>query len=763
MTKIRLFFNFLKTKKGVAVSLVFFAIVFNTVLLWPEIAIPTLSLNDEVLHLTASQEASSVLKQGRDPTDFWLPQIGLGYPLFHHYQHLPHTVLAIINQFTHSFLSLPRLLDFSRYFLLVLYPLSIFWAMHRFGFSHLAGGFAALVASLLSTEALYGLDYGSYIWRGSGLYTQLWAMFFLPLALAELYHAITKKNHLFWAVFLSAVVLLSNLIYGYILFLSAVLFVFLQPKKEKILFRLKRLALIVFLVGLVTSYFLVPFFLNRAYLSRSILVASFKYDSFGIFKVLGDLFSGALFDYGRFPTLTIFFFLGTALIVSRRSKENYCFLLWLTVFWLFLYFGRSTWGVFLNILPFSRFLQFHRFIGGFHLAAVMTMGAGGALVFERVRKISFRLVIFLILIFGAILLSVYIERIKFYGQNSKWRLENQQAFSIAEEELSEIKQTLKDLSPGRVYAGLPATWGSYPYYQVKFVPFYAIFPQWGVDSFGYAYHAEALAGDVRLHFDDTKLEQYNLFNIRYVLLHQTWTPAYYYSKVKEFKNYVLYEVPTTGYFDLVDVPAVFYGRTSDFYYPNFKWLSSSLPELKQHPLLEIGDTPEKTFGLPVFSFQKVDAKILDGFSRVQPERGKILNEKLGVNQYQVQFEAKRDCYLVLKTNYHPGWQVYLDHKEVSALMLAPGFVGIKVQPGTHEALFVYRPPVYRFPLLVFGIFILSIMFFDYRKPFIAKRFKKPLLRLNNLGKRLKINYLKTFIKKGGKPGDDVEKIDSQRL
>ena len=545
--------------------------------------------------------------------------------------------------------------------------------------------------------------------------------------------------------------------------MSAVLFVFLQLKKGEILFRLKRLALIVFLVGLVTSYFLIPFFIDRAYLNRSVWEASFKYDSFGIFKVLGDLFSGALFDYGRFPTLTIFFFLGTALIVSRRSKENYCFLLWLTVFWLFLYFGRPTWGALFDILPFGQYLHLHRFIGGFHLAAVMTMGAGGALVFERVRKISFRLVIFLILIFGAILLPVYIERIKFYGQNSKWRLENQQAFSIAKEELSDIKQALKDLPPGRIYAGPPAGWGDYPYYRIGSVPFYSIFPQWGVDSFGYAYHAEALASDVRLHFDDTKFEQYNLFNIRYVLLHQTWTPAYYYSKVKEFKNYVLYEVSTTGYFDLVDVNAVFYGAPSEFYQANSQWLFSSLPELKQHPLLEIGNMREKTFGLPVFSFQKVDAKILDGFSQAQPERGKILNEKLGVNKYQVQFEAKRDCYLILKTNYHPGWQVYLDNSQVFPVMLAPGFVGIKVQPGTHQALFVYQPPIYRFPLLVLSIFILSIMFFDYRRPFIVKRFKKPLLRLNNLGKRLKINYLRTLIKKRGELGDDVDKIDSQRL
>ncbi len=699
--------NFLKTKKGIAISLLFLAIVFNAVLLWSEVATPAPSLNDEVLHFTATQQASSILQTGKDPTDFWLPQIGLGFPLFHHYQHLPHIILAIINQFTSFFFSLSRLFDFSRYLLLILFPLSIFLAMRRFGFDYLAAGFSALVASLLSTEALYGLDYGSYIWRGTGLYTQLWTIFFLPLALAEIYLVIRKKGYLFLAIFLSAIVLLSHMLYGYILFLSSVLFVFLQLKKEEVFSRLKRLALIIFLVCLVTSYFLVPFLLDKEYMNRSIWEPSFKYDSFGALKVLGNLFRGTLLDYNRFPALTILFFLGIILIILRYSKENYRFLLWLTILWLFLYFGRSTWKFFLNILPFSQYLHFHRFIGGFHLAAIMVIGTGSALVFERVQKISPRFVIFVILIFIVILSPVYIERIKFYSENSKWRVETQQAFSSAQEELSDIQQTLKDLPPGRVYAGLYATWGNYPYYRISYVPFYAIFSQWGFDSFGYAYHAEALTDDLRLLFDDTKPEQYNLFNIRYVLLHQTWTPAYYYSKIKEFKNYILYEVPTTGYFDLVDAPAVFYGEPKDFYYPNSKWLFSSLPELKQHPILEIGNTPEKTFGLPVFSFRKVDEKILNDLAQVQPNnRGEILNEKVETNKYEVQFEAKRDCYLILKTNYHPSWQVYLDNEKVSPVMLAPGFIGVKVKSGIHQVLFSYKPPFYRIPLLIFGVLIL---------------------------------------------------------
>lgn len=34
------------------------------------------------------------LAAGQNPTDFWLAPVGLGYPFFHHYQHLAYLPLA---------------------------------------------------------------------------------------------------------------------------------------------------------------------------------------------------------------------------------------------------------------------------------------------------------------------------------------------------------------------------------------------------------------------------------------------------------------------------------------------------------------------------------------------------------------------------------------------------------------------------------------------------------------------------------------------
>ena len=705
--------SFLNNEKRIALSLLFIAIIFNAIFLWSEVAVKTFNLNDEVLHQTSAKQASLALKGGANPSDFWFSQIELGYPLFHYYQHLPQVALATIDQITGKFFPLSRLFDLSLYLFLVFFPLSIFWAALRFGFDYLTSGFSALVASLLSTNGLLGFDYGSYIWRGSGLYPQLWGMFFLPLALAEIYLFINKKGNLFAAVLLSVIVLLSQVFCGYVLVLSSLIFIFLQLNRQEIAKRLKNFLAIFISVGVVVSYFYLSIILDSKYINRSRWEPLWKWDSFGAKKVLSDLFSGQLFDFGRFPSLTILFFISliSLLIFKYYRKEVYRLLLVFTVFWLVLFFGRPTLGFILNNLPFSYFIQLHRFIVGFHLFAIFLIGAGLSLIYQKIvqqKFIIYRLIFWLGLVL--IILPAYLGQAKFYQENKTWRIENQTAFSNEKQELSDITQTLKGLPPGKVYAGLPGTFGKFPYYTIGFVPLYAIIPQLGLDSFGYAYFGEALTTDVRLDFNEARPDEYNLFNVRYVLLHKTWTPASFYIKIKEFKNYVLYEVPTTGYFDLISAPAVFYGKSADFYSPNFKWLLSAMPASKQNPILELSSTPQNTFGLPAFTFGKVDDKVISSLSKPQAQKGEILSEKTGLNTYQAQFRADSDCYLMLKVNYDPGWQVYLDSKKVLPVMLSPGFIGIKVAPGLHQVVFSYQPPWFRTPLFILGIFTLLIIF-----------------------------------------------------
>jgi hypothetical protein len=62
--------------------LVFIAVV-------PELRIGAPDLNDSALHLTLAMRADEAITRGESPIDFWHPDVGLGYPIFRHYQHLP--------------------------------------------------------------------------------------------------------------------------------------------------------------------------------------------------------------------------------------------------------------------------------------------------------------------------------------------------------------------------------------------------------------------------------------------------------------------------------------------------------------------------------------------------------------------------------------------------------------------------------------------------------------------------------------------------
>jgi hypothetical protein len=717
--------SFFQTQHGVALLLVVTALLFNAVFLWSEFGVTTYDANDIALHLTATQQASLAIRQNVDPTDFWLTQVDLGYSLFHSYQHFPHVYLAVIDQFTSQIISLPQLFDLSIYILLVFFPLSVYTAMRRFGFEYLAAGLAAFFCSLLSTNTLMGIEYSSYIWLGYGLFTQLWGVFFFPLALAEVYRIQKGDGSWFLAVLFSAIVLLSHLIYGYILIGTALLLIFLVPNLPEIYSRFKKTVVFLVLTGIVTLYSFYSLLSDIAYVNRTVFMDTAYYTSHGAGTVLNWLVTGQLFDYGRVPVLTVFFFLSLFVVFWFRlwKDEKYRLLLVLSFFWFLAYFGPATWGNYIyTVFPFSQNILFNRFIGGFQIGAVMLTGACLPMLFDWVKQYSekkwgshtTKIPIIIGIVFMLVMIPVFYERIQFYDLNTQWKTDNQIAFLTKNQELSDIQKTINTLPPGRVYAGVPFDFGNDPAYKIKFTFLYTILPQLGLDTFGYQYSALGFAADTRMNFDNTRYEQYDLFNIRYVLLAKSWTPAYYYTKIKEFDDYVLYTVPTSGYFDLVDVPAVFYGPKEDVYYVGTKWMVSDLTKQKQNPILVFSTDPQNISGLPSYSFYQVyyDPPILTSLSNPQLPAGIITNESVKINVYTAKFTATRDSYLMLKTNYHPGWSVTVDGKKVKPVILEPGYIGVPVTAGTHSADFVYSPNPYRKAMFVFGILTLIVLFYN---------------------------------------------------
>ncbi len=695
------------------------AIAFNLYYLRSEIFVDVPKLNDGVLHLLTLGYVNGSLQPSSGFADPWMPPVGMGYPFLHYYQQLPYLPPALIHRLIPGS-SLVDIFNRTSYLLLCFFPISVYWSMRRLGFSRVTSSIGGLLAPLIATDGLYGFDYNSYVWRGWGLYTQLWGMILLPMTIAQGYVTLKSGKGYAWTVLLLAATITCHLIYGYMAVWSLLLLAVLQPSPRELIVRGKRLALVLGLTALVTAYFVVPLWLDGAYNNHSVWELQEKFDSFGAGPILGKLFTGELLDFGRFPSMTILLALGAAACLWRIREERYRLPIALFVFWLVFYFGRPTWGPLLDLLPLGKDVPLHRLIGGVHLAAIYLMAIGLAFPWRwAVSKASHaehtRRLLYLALpavLTVAILYPVYQERAHYLDDNQALMQANHDSYARESTDIEDLFKTLKGLPPGRVYAGLPAQWGGQ--YKVGSIPMYALVTANNLDSLGRLYFPFSLNGDIQYLFDDTNQSEYNLFNVRYVIAPVGRTLPDFVRPVATFGRHRLYEVQTTGYFDFVDSNVAFTGQRNDFYPAAAAWLRSGLPQAKQHPAVYLEGSPPP--GEPVHSLTAVPSVVttLDSTAKATP--GRLISQTISPDEYTAVVDMQRESYLLLKVTYHPSWHVTVDGQPADDVMLMPSYQGVKLAPGPHIIRFEYTvSPIRGYLLLVALLTILSLLLVHWRR------------------------------------------------
>lgn len=652
-----------------------------------ELCLDCPDLNDSAYHLALALRADEAAQRGDAPIDFWYPDVALGFPLFRHYQHLPHLFLVAVHRLTGGYVSIPVLFRVVLGGLLTVFPLALFVSLRRFGLTPLIAGCAALVAPLVSTPHLYGLGFESYLWGGSGLYAQLFAIVLMPLALAESYQAVCTGRRLALAAVLLAACFLSQLVYGYMAALSTLAFVVPRGARLRKAGRLAVLLLVAFLVG---SYFFVPALRDAEFANHSVWEKPEKWNSLGAQAVLRYLVTGQLFDFGRWPVLTILVAIGLICAVWR-GNEPLRLIAGLFLAWLLLYFGRPTWGRLIDFLPLARDIPLHRLIGAMHLFGLILAGRGLAWVVRSIglfrrwpRALGAAAALLILLAPGVYERAGYLKRS--YG----WKSAAQAAIA-ADPDLQPLLGELRTLTGGRVYVGLPSR--PQEYLRVGGIPLTAFCLVAGIDTLGFLWIPISYASDVQVWFNPDDETHCQTFGVRYLVFDDRRVPPKFATLRTQVGRYRVYEVEDVSYSGVADVPYAIPCTKRTVYPVGEAWLRSRLPRWHIYPALAVAgrapaDLPQKP----------LDPNDLPRSLSSLPIAATSLRQ---LTPWACDLDLPRSGAVLRRGSYHPGVRATVDGAAAAVFPVAPGFAAVTVSSGRHEVRFTYDPGV-RWPWFLVG-------------------------------------------------------------
>jgi hypothetical protein len=201
-----------------------FALAFNAILLAPEVHIERVPVNDLAFHVAASQRLGQGVANAEPFLEPWASEWSLGFPLWRIYQPLPHLIAATVMKACRWFAPPAATFAALYYLLLVLLPGSLYLGARLMGLGPLGAGFAAVLimsASGGGDFGRYGLSYGAFAWRGSGLFTELVALEVMLPTLGLVARSIDSGKGQTGAALGLALTSLSHKFFGYVAFVSA--------------------------------------------------------------------------------------------------------------------------------------------------------------------------------------------------------------------------------------------------------------------------------------------------------------------------------------------------------------------------------------------------------------------------------------------------------------------------------------------------------------------------------------------------------------
>ncbi len=808
--------------KYIAYFILLITIIFNLWLNYPESQILA-DPNDNIFQFSLVNRTNWVWENYGCPfslsclpnlIDHNVPNWAEGYPLPFYYSHVPqiatvssyHLIVKPLTSSLHIQYSLYQYYNLTRYLLLTFFPLSVFLALRIVGFSPILAALAAFFAVNFSTDGLYGIDPPSYLWRGYGLTSQLYAIIFLPLAIAFTYKALSSENskhearntkqiqiteiqntkrfenshfsiiskfgfrysNLFLAIFFLILTTAGHLGIGIIGILSTIPFLFFDLNIKHILSRVKTLFLVSCFLFLALSYWIIPILLKNNYHIVSFWDPIWKFNSYGLYEVVRQFFAGEIFDWQRFPIITALVLIGFFVISLKKKLFPFSLLF---AFWFLMYFGRTTWGGLIDLIPGMKDFHQHRFIVGIHIAALFLIPAGLEYLFELVKKIinisilamSSRLkivrsqveklelyknIIFYILIFTFASFLVYFiakQTVSYATLNNKWIYQANNAYRYDEKNFQSLLSFIDSQAKGRIYAGRPGNWGKD--FRLGSTQLYLLLGGIGYDISQFLPETWSPLSENEQNFDEREALDFNLLNIKYVVSPKNENFASGVKLKNTYGPFQLYQAPTTGWFDIVTAPMFVKSDKTNYINLVHLWWNSYARRWKMHPLISVDQNPVIPQGMTriltmidevsytegdkdtpgvagILGFPRgggIGKNIFSDFPFVFPEAtvsGKIKEEKVEKQTYSATVEVPNNCklcFVMFKMSYHPDWIAKLDGKEVEKFAVFPFYLAIPASPGLHQVEFTYKPNSLK--ILILWLEIILVGFFLLLKRF----------------------------------------------
>ena len=668
--------------------LVVVAVVFTAVYAAPELRIGRVPLNDVVFHLAASERMETSVERGEPFLDPWVSEWALGYPVWRSYQPVGHVVAAAAIHIFRPLADPASTFAVLFYLLIVTLPVSVYVGARLFGLSPPASGLAALLVWAASADGdpgRYGISYGSVLWRGSGLYTQLFALHFLVLSLGLVASALDndgRKRRALAALALS-LTSLTHIIFGYAAFVSSALLAVFGPRSRRAQ-RLVRLVTIALPALVLMSWFLIPLFRSTQIVNHSRWEATTKWDSYGARFVLRELLSGRLLDFARLPVLSVLVAIGAVGAALGYRDERAKRLLALCGLSLALFFGRETWGRLVVFAGVPADLHMHRLEAVFEVSAVLLAAFGLVRLLELATKRSRILGVLGGVVVAAAVLYMGVDRGGYLHQNAIWGQQNLSSYQAERGDLeaafSDVRSILA-VRPGRVSAGMPANWGRD--FKIGSVPIWAFLSRDHFDQPSFLYHSMSKTSDVMVLRDENNRGHDIVFGIRALVAPANLPMPAYMQRRSVHGRFAVYETSPEGYFGIVDIVAHYVGPASTDYEPSAAWLKSALMSwglvASLDPTVAVGPAIQRWEALP------------DPTSEQEGLRGSVLSESKVGETYQARVELNRPGYAFVKITWSPDLVATVDGQPAKVVHVTPGFGAVPIPAGQHDVIVQYHP------------------------------------------------------------------------